>query len=86
MFDAATLAAITAEARQAFLEEDAPECLAQLTVGFQSLERVLGPAGDSQQRQKLIQDMGRAPIPSRGSGNVGFNPSADPLSPVGGFI
>lgn len=60
MFDAATLAAITAEARQAFLEEDAPECLAQLTVGFQSLERVLGPAGDSQQRQKLIQDMGRA--------------------------
>lgn len=60
MFDAATLAAITAEARQAFLEEDAPECLQQLTVGFQSLEGVLGSAGDSQQRQKLIQDMGRA--------------------------
>lgn len=60
MFDAATLAAITAEARQAFLEEDAPECLQQLTVGFQSLERVLSSAGDSQQRQKLIQDMGRA--------------------------
>ncbi|AIE73497.1 MULTISPECIES: hybrid sensor histidine kinase/response regulator [unclassified Synechocystis] len=60
MFDAATLAAITAEARQAFLEEDAPECLQQLTVGFQSLERVLNSAGQSQQRQKLIQDMGRA--------------------------
>ncbi|MBE9196863.1 hybrid sensor histidine kinase/response regulator [Synechocystis sp. LEGE 06083] len=60
MFDAATLAAITAEARQAFLEEDAPECLEQLTVGFQSLEQVLNSAGDAQQRQKLIQDMGRA--------------------------
>ncbi len=60
MFDAATLAAITAEARQAFLEEDAPECLEQLTVGFQSLEKVLGPGVDKQQRQKLIQDMGRA--------------------------
>ncbi|WP_228015673.1 Hpt domain-containing protein [Synechocystis salina] len=60
MFDAATLAAITAEARQAFLEEDAPECLEQLTLGFQSLEQVLNSNGDAQQRQKLIQDMGRA--------------------------
>lgn len=60
MFDAATLEAITAEARQAFLEEDAPECLEQLTVGFQSLEKVLGSSGNKQQRQKLIQDMGRA--------------------------
>ena len=31
MLDAATLEAITQEARQAFLEEDAPECLTLLT-------------------------------------------------------
>lgn len=60
MFDAATLEAITQEARQAFLEEDAPECLAQLTAGYQSLEQALSGPADRQQRQKLIKDMGRA--------------------------
>lgn len=60
MFDAATLAAITQEARQAFLEEDAPECLEQLTRGYQSLEAVLDQPSQSQARQKLLKDMGRA--------------------------
>ncbi|MGA1621993.1 MAG: hybrid sensor histidine kinase/response regulator [Synechocystis sp.] len=60
MFDAATLEAITQEARQAFLEEDAPECLAKLTEGYQSLEQALSQSGQSQARQKLIKDMGRA--------------------------
>ncbi|MFN5513529.1 MAG: Hpt domain-containing protein, partial [Cyanobacteriota bacterium] len=60
MLDAATLEAITQEARQAFLDEDAPECLQMLTEGFQELEGVLSQNPSKTVLQPIFKTMGRA--------------------------
>jgi type IV pili sensor histidine kinase/response regulator len=60
MLDAATLEAITQEARQAFLDEDAPECLEMLAGGFQELESLLPQRPAESVLRPIFKTMGRA--------------------------
>ncbi|MFM7576031.1 MAG: hypothetical protein ACKO5Q_03680, partial [Microcystaceae cyanobacterium] len=60
MLDAELLATIAAEARQAFLEEDAPECLTALNHGLQELEQVLSSNPEADQRFSWYKNLGRA--------------------------
>ena len=78
MLDAATLEAITQEARQAFLDEDAPECLSLLTTGLQQLEGALLNAS-SATLKPIYKDLGRAAHSLKGGAGMAALPTLQQL-------
>ena len=65
MLDAATLEAITQEARQAFLEEDAPLCLTLLIEGLPKLELALQTDQSTEYCQPIYKTWVGRPILSK---------------------
>ncbi|MEB3192271.1 MAG: hybrid sensor histidine kinase/response regulator [Snowella sp.] len=78
MLDAATLEAITQEARQAFLDEDAPECLSLLTTGLQQLEGALLNASAATLKP-IYKDLGRAAHSLKGGAGMAALPTLQQL-------
>jgi type IV pili sensor histidine kinase/response regulator len=78
MLDAATLEAITQEARQAFLDEDAPECLSLLTTGLQQLEGALLNASAGTLRL-IYKDLSRAAHSLKGGAGMAALPTLQQL-------
>ncbi len=79
MLDAAMLAAITQEARQAFLDEDAPECLAMLTQGFGQLEQAMASQTTTADQKPIFKNMGRAAHSLKGGAGMAELPSLNRL-------
>ncbi len=79
MLDAATLEAITQEARQAFLDEDAPECLSLLTDGLKQLEGALQTAQSPEALQPIYKNLGRAAHSLKGGAGMAVMPTLNQL-------
>ncbi len=79
MLDAATLEAITQEARQAFLEEDAPECLNLLIEGLPKLELALQTDQSTEYCQPIYKDLGRAAHSLKGGAGMAVMPTLNQL-------
>jgi len=60
MLDAASLEAIAQEARNSFLYEDAPECVAMLTTGIEKLRLEYKKPTEAKNLTKIYKDLGRA--------------------------
>lgn len=60
MIDPATIAAIVAEARACFLEEDAPEYLTMLSQGIETLEAAFKNPSTATNLDRVYKDLGRA--------------------------
>jgi type IV pili sensor histidine kinase/response regulator len=73
--DADLLAAIAVEARQAFLEEDAPDCLAALSQGFGQLQQALDTSASAAQLQPIFKTMGRAAHSLKGGAGMAELPT-----------
>lgn len=79
MLDAATLEAITQEARQAFLDEDAPECLSLLTDGLKQLESAFQTPQSPEVLQPIYKNLGRAAHSLKGGAGMAVMPTLNQL-------
>ena len=79
MLDAATLEAITQEARQAFLEEDAPLCLTLLIEGLPKLELALQTDQSTEYCQPIYKNLGRAAHSLKGGAGMAVMPTLNQL-------
>ena len=79
MLDAATLEAITQEARQAFLEEDAPLCLNLLIEGLPKLEVALQTDQSTEYCRPIYKNLGRAAHSLKGGAGMAVMPTLNQL-------
>lgn len=79
MLDAATLEAITQEARAAFLEEDAPLCLTLLMEGLPKLEIAIATNQSTEYCQPIYKNLGRAAHSLKGGAGMAVMPTLNQL-------
>jgi type IV pili sensor histidine kinase/response regulator len=79
MLDAATLEAITQEARTAFLEEDAPLCLTLLLEGLPKLEIAIATDQSTEYCQPIYKNLGRAAHSLKGGAGMAVMPTLNQL-------
>jgi type IV pili sensor histidine kinase/response regulator len=79
MLDAATLEAITQEARAAFLEEDAPLCLTLLIEGLPKLELAIATDQSTEYCQPIYKNLGRAAHSLKGGAGMAVMPTLNQL-------
>ena len=79
MLDAATLEAITQEARTAFLEEDAPLCLTLLLEGLPKLEIAIATDQSIEYCQPIYKNLGRAAHSLKGGAGMAVMPTLNQL-------
>ncbi|NCO74697.1 MAG: response regulator [Cyanobacteria bacterium] len=80
MLDSISLAAIAQEARNCFLEEDAPEYLAILRKGILELKELLNPDNPQKNLSELYQELGRAAHSIKGGAGMAEMPKVSQLS------
>ncbi len=79
MLNAATLEAITQEARQVFLEEEAPLCLNLLIEGLPQLEIALQTSQSNEHCQPIYKNLGRAAHSLKGGSGMAVMPTLNQL-------
>jgi len=80
MLDANSLAAIALEARNCFLEEDAPEFLEILTRGIEDLKQILNESKNNQNLHDVYKELGRAAHSIKGGAGMAEMPLVSKLA------